>query len=44
VTVGPTVTIRRLRGSDAEAVLAAVTSAPDMSRQGDMTTLEDAER
>lgn len=44
MTVGPTVAIRRLRVSDAEAVLAAFTSAPDMSRQGDVTTLEDAER
>lgn len=37
-------TLRRLRTSDVTAVLDAFLSAPDMARQGDVTTLADAER
>lgn len=36
--------LRRLRISDVTAVLDAFLSAPDMARQGDVTTLADAER
>ncbi|OFT25651.1 GNAT family acetyltransferase [Brevibacterium sp. HMSC08F02] len=39
-----TPTLRRLRTSDVTAVLDAFLSAPDMARQGDVTTLADAER
>lgn len=36
--------LRRLRADDAPAVLAAFVSAPDMARQGDVTTADEAER
>jgi len=35
--------LRRLRPTDAPAVLAAFSSAPDMARQGTVTTVEEAE-
>lgn len=41
---GETVVLRRLRASDAPAVHAAFASADDMARQGDVTTLAEAER
>ena len=37
-------TLRRLRRGDASAVLAAFQSNPDMARQGDVSTLDEAER
>lgn len=40
----PLAALRPLRAADAPAVLAAFSSAPDMARQGDVTTLADAER
>lgn len=40
----PSTVLRRLRPSDAPAVHAAFASADDMARQGDVTTLEEAER
>lgn len=43
MTAGPRVALRRLLASDAPAVHAAFTSAPDMDRQGDVTTPDDAE-
>lgn len=44
MSVGSDVSLRRLRALDAMAVLTAFTSAADMARQGDVATLEDAER
>ncbi len=41
---GASPTLRRLCTRDAPAVLAAFTASPDMARQGDVRTLEDAER
>lgn len=37
-------TLRRLRASDASAVFAAFTAVDDLSRQGDVTTPEEAAR
>lgn len=44
MTAGSHVALRRLLASDAPEVQAAFASASDMDRQGDVTTLEDAER
>ena len=38
------VVVRRLRATDAPAVFEAFTASPDMARQGDVASLEDAER
>ena len=43
-TTLPETVLRRLRQSDAPAVHAAFASADDMARQGDVTTLAEAER
>lgn len=44
MTDGEGLAVRRLRASDARALLTAFTSAPDMPRQGDVSTLREAER
>lgn len=40
----PSATLRRVRAQDAPAVLDAFASAPDMGRQGEVGTLEEAQR